>query len=82
LLKIVGDRIRNRSATFLTKLIDLGESYSKYQRELLQSNRYRRGFTLPYAPPEQVKYEKYSEKTDVFSIGVMIYEFIFDIFPL
>ena len=48
----------------------------------MRKNYYHRGWTVPYAPPEQVRQAKYSEKTDVFSIGVMMYEFVFGNFPV
>lgn len=80
LLKIVGNRANNNF--LLTRLIDFGESYSKYQRDLVRRNWYHRGWTIPYAPPEQVKYSKYSEKTDIFSLGVILYEFVFGPFPV
>lgn len=79
LLKMVGDKTKNKG-TFLPRLIDFGESHSKYQREVIR-NRYRRGFTVPYAPPEQIKSDKHSEKTDIYSLGVMILEYIFGVFP-
>lgn len=46
------------------------------------ANSYRRGFTIPYASPEQTKYNQYTEKNDIFSFGVMLWEIIFDSFPL
>ena len=48
----------------------------------MRNNSYRRGCTIPYAPPEQVRQDKYNEKTDVFSVGVMLFEFVFDMFPV
>ena len=81
LMKIMGNKLQS---TFFLRIIDFGESVSRYQPAHLQrnSNVFKRGYTIPYAPPEQVKSYKYSEKTDVFSFGVMLYEIIFDSFPL
>ena len=57
LLKIVKGAA---SSYLLTRLIDFGESYSRYQRELIRKNYYKRGWTIPYAPPEQVNHGRYS----------------------
>lgn len=82
LLKIMTDRAKINS-TFMLRLIDFGESYSNIiQSTLTKSNKYKRGFTIPYASPEQIKSECYTEKNDIFSFGVMFYEIIFDTFPV
>ena len=50
LLKIVGD-INKTNGTFLLRLIDFGQSYSKYQKPQNSLSKYKRGFTIPYASP-------------------------------
>lgn len=54
LLKIVSDKNKN-NGTFLIRLIDFGESFSKYQKPQNPANKYKRGFTIPYASPEQAR---------------------------
>jgi serine/threonine protein kinase len=68
---------------FFPRLIDFGESQEiphRGKRKTLPE--FRRGYTVPYAPPEQVTSNHYSEKTDVYSLGVMIIEYVFGYFPL
>lgn len=80
LLKYMGNKKRGY---FFPKLIDFGESQEipyKGRRKTLPE--FNRGYTVPYAPPEQINGNSYSEKTDVYSLGVMIIEYIFGYFPL
>jgi serine/threonine protein kinase len=82
LLKVMSDKNKVNS-TFMLRIIDFGESYSAFQTQLNKNNKYKRGFTIPYASPEQIKYDqRFTEKIDVFSFGVMFYEIIFDVFPV
>jgi serine/threonine protein kinase len=82
LLKIMSDRSKANS-TFMLRLIDFGESYSTLQTQLNRTNRYKRGFTIPYAAPEQTGPEpRFTEKIDIFGFGVMLYEIVFDVFPV
>lgn len=75
---------------FIVRLIDFGESFLKNPAPELRlpSDKYRRTFkpgrTLPFAPPELLQKpficEDLSERTDVFSFGILMGEFLFDQF--
>ena len=58
LLRIMGNKVQ---ATFFLRLIDFGESISRNLPIHMQNSQsYKRGYTMPYAPPEQVKNYKYT----------------------
>ena len=59
LLKVMGSKLQS---TFFMRIIDFGESQSPFQPIQLQRNSadFKRGCTVPYAPPEQVKFYRYN----------------------
>lgn len=58
------------------KLTDFGFSrFSSYE------HRKACFFTLPYSSPEQIQNHIYSTKGDIWSLGIILYSFIFDSFP-
>ena len=65
----------------LVKLIDLGlaEKFNLGQDQL-NSNKYVRG-TAEYIAPELLKKEKYDNRVDLYSLGIILYRIVFRKFP-
>lgn len=63
----------NETRVYQPRIIDFGEASSTLLIGNLVS-----GYTIPYAAPEQVRKCRLTEKVDVFSLGVIIYEAIFE----
>ena len=58
------------------KLTDLGLS-----RNILEQSNSKPGFTLIYCPPEQIKGRRPDKKSDVWSFGMTLYNFLLQIVP-
>lgn len=74
------------SKGYVCKISDFGESYNYDVCKSYDLNDYRPGRTIPYAIPEALRsnlndFQKYNEKADTFSLGVIISDLLFDEFP-
>jgi serine/threonine protein kinase len=70
------------SKNYISKITDFGESYNP---EVCGPD-FKPGRTFPYACPEVVRSQqskdRFNEKVDVFSLGVLISDLIFDEYPV
>ena len=70
------------SKNYIAKITDFGESYHP---DVCKDN-FKPGRTLPYASPEVIKdaytYQKYHDRVDIFSLGILISDLLFDEYPV
>ncbi|RME86311.1 MAG: serine/threonine protein kinase, partial [Planctomycetota bacterium] len=59
---------------YVVKIADFGLAKSKKDTKVTQQNQFMG--TAKYLPPEQIKYGEFTEKSDIFALGIIFYELL------